>query len=57
MKRSFNFKALLLSILLSSFGWTGDLAAQKAKPTMKPGAYYFSGLAGKCPYYDLDEKY
>ena len=52
MKKYFSFKAVLMVVILSAIGWTGNVAAQKAKPTMKLGAYYFAGWAGKCPYDD-----
>lgn len=52
MKRYFSFKAVLLAVLLSSIGCISNLAAQGSKPSMKLGAYYFAGWAGKCPYDD-----
>jgi hypothetical protein len=36
--------------ILTMFAWTAG--AQKAKPNMKVGAYYFAGWAGKSPYDD-----
>jgi len=37
---------LILSVCVS------DVSAQKAKPSIKLGAYYFAGWSGKCPYDD-----
>lgn len=42
--------AVITIVLVSLAGWTWG--AGKPKPSMKLGAYYFAGWAGKCPYDD-----
>ena len=55
MKKYSNYLLKGLNILIGLlvvFGWTSNILAQKTKPSMKVGAYYFAGWAGKCPYDD-----
>ena len=46
-------KKLIFSIgIMVISGFVMNSMALKPKPTMKLGAYYFAGWAGKCPYDD-----
>jgi len=45
-------KVFLTVVILCVAGWTCDAGAKEKKSSMKLGAYYFAGWAGKCPYDD-----
>jgi hypothetical protein len=48
----FNYTFILVVCLCTITGNISDASAQKAKPRIKLGSYYFGGWGGKCPYDD-----
>ena len=50
--KKYSFRMMLSAGILVLAGFSITTMAQQPRPTMKLGAYYFAGWAGKCPYDD-----